>query len=296
MTTQRLDPDSVKQGQRATWDAISAGWDAWSDDFERGAAEVTRRLLDLGDVGPGQRVLDVATGVGEPALTAAEAVGARGSVLGVDISPGMLDVARRRARGRENVEFAVADLEAIDRPPGSFDVVLSRWGLVFAVDRGAMLRSLADLLVPGGTLAAAVWGPPSVAPVMSLGFSVVSEVLELPPPPPDAPGPFAMSDPGQAARELEAAGFAQVSVTETVVPFEWATPEDYARFSRDVAPPVLLRAVRDRCGGEDDPRVWRAVSDAVREAHGDGSSVILPSTTWCLRAVSAATGHAGRPA
>ncbi|OOC53359.1 MULTISPECIES: class I SAM-dependent methyltransferase [Nocardiopsis] len=288
MSRPYLDPHTVKSDQRAAWDAISPGWAVVFDTFERGASRVTDHLLELGGVRPGQRVLDVATGPGEPALTAADAVGPGGSVLGVDISPRMLELAARRADGRSNVEFAVADLEGIDRAPGSFDVVLSRWGLMFAVDRVGMMRALARLLVPGGVLAAAVWGPPGAAPMMSFGYGVIGRMLELPPPAPGAPGPFTMADPAQATAELREAGFEDVTVTETVAPFRLATGAQYAEFTRAVAPPALMARVRDRYGTEDAPEVWQAVAEEVEASHADADGVALPSTTLCLRAVARA--------
>jgi SAM-dependent methyltransferase len=287
----RIDPVAVKRGQAAAWDAISSGWELALGVFERGAASMTERLLELGGVRPGQSVLDVGTGLGEPALPAARAVGPAGRVVGVDISPAMLEVARRRAcaagGGAAPVDFVVADLESIDLPARSFDVALSRWGLMFALDHVAALRTLRGLLVPGGVLAAAVWSTPQRAPMMSMGYSVLAERLELPPPPPGMPGPFSMADPERVAGELAEAGFAEVSVTEFVVSFRLDSPQEYAAFTRDVSPPALLRSIRDRFGSEDDPGTWEAVAAAAaRHAGGGAGGLSLPSTALCLRAVA----------
>lgn len=290
MPASRIDPVTVKREQAAAWDAISSGWELALGVFERGAASVTERLLELGGVRPGQSVLDVGTGLGEPALPAARLVGPSGRVVGVDISPAMLEVARRRARtadGAAPVDFVVADLESIDLPARSFDVALSRWGLMFAVDHVAAFRSLLRLLVPGGVLAAAVWSTPPRAPMMSMGYSVLSERLELSPPPPGTPGPFSMADPERVASELAEAGFAEVSVSEFVVPFRLETPQEYAAFNRAVSPPALLRSIRDRFGSEDDPGTWQAVAAAAaRHADAGSPGLSLPSTALCLRAVA----------
>ncbi|MGW3773351.1 class I SAM-dependent methyltransferase [Actinomadura verrucosospora] len=286
MTAADIDPVAVKQGQRASWDALSANWAAAQERFELGAAAVTRRLLDLGGVREGQAVLDVGTGHGEPALTAARRVGPTGRVTGVDISPAMLDLARRRAEGTPNLVFAEADVESIDLPAGSFDVVLSRWGLMFAVDRVAAFRGLARLLAPGGVLAAAVWGEAPSAPAISLGFRVLSERLELPPPPPGTPGPFSMADPERLATEVAAAGFADVSVTEFVVRFPFDSVEQCVAFTKAVTPPMLLRKLAERFGSADDPGTWRAFADATGPYRSGGEAFTLPSTALIVRAVA----------
>ncbi|HSR56864.1 MAG TPA: class I SAM-dependent methyltransferase, partial [Candidatus Binataceae bacterium] len=86
-----------KRAQRESWDAAAAGWEKWWSIFEKAAQCVSDRLVALAHVKPGDRVLDIATGTGEPAITAARTVGASGHVLGVDHSPGMVAAARRRA-------------------------------------------------------------------------------------------------------------------------------------------------------------------------------------------------------
>jgi len=289
MSSPNVDPLSVKQEQKAAWDAISVGWEAIEEVFERGGATATQRLLELGGVRPGHRVLDIATGRGEPALTAARVVGPGGRVVGTDISPGMLAGARRRATeaGLANVELVACDLEEAVLPAHSFDVALSRCGLMFAVDHVAAFRSIARLLIPGGVLAAAVWGPPADVPFLSTGYAVLAERLQLPEPPPGTPGPFSMSDPGRLASSLAEAGFCDISVTGLLVPFELDTAEEYADFNRAVSPPKLLALVRDRFGSTEDPPTWQAIAAAAGKYATDGSGRLsMPSLALCVRAVA----------
>jgi SAM-dependent methyltransferase len=283
MSSAQFDLTSFKAEQRDNWNAVSVGWETWQEDFERGAASVTARLLDLGAVRAGQTVLDVATGHGEPALSAARVVGPTGRVVGVDIAPAMLEVARKRAAGADNLEFVEGDMDSLDQADGSFDVVLSRFGLMLAVDHVAAFRSLARVLVPGGVLAAAVWGPPS-SNLLATGRVVVGERLAMPPPPPGRPGPFSMSDWRQLTEELTAAGFLEVSVVEHVVPFRFRSTDDYVRFNKAVLPPSTLQLVRDRFGSADDPDTWDAVARAAEEYVDDDGTLPLPSTALCLRA------------
>ncbi|MEV5569988.1 class I SAM-dependent methyltransferase [Spirillospora sp. NPDC052269] len=290
-----LDARAVKDAQRATWDALSAGWAEAQDVFERGASLVTRRLLDLGGVRPGQTVLDVGTGLGEPALTAARRVGRTGRVVATDVSPEMLRIARRRAAGlgevEANVEFTQADVEAQGLRPGSFDVALSRWGLMFAVDHVAAFAGLRRLLKPGGVLAAAVWGPVGDAPVMALGFASLSVLLDLPPVPPDTPGPFSMADPDVLTGELQAAGFSGVSVEELRVPFAFESVGAYAAFTRAVTPPLLLDRIRERYGSPDAREAWQAVEAAAARFGTGSGGVHIPSKALCVRASNPGDGR-----
>ncbi|MEU4767995.1 methyltransferase domain-containing protein [Actinosynnema sp. NPDC023794] len=284
MSATELDHVRFKEGQRLHWDAISVGWLSVADTFERGARVVTARLLELGGVGPGSSVLDVGTGVGEPALTAAAAVGPSGRVVGVDLSPAMIDLARRRGDGLGNVEFLVGDVESLDLPRGGFDVVLGRWSLMFPPDPVRAFRSLAEVLKPGGVLAASTWGPPETAPMLSLGFRVLARWLDLPAPRP-GPGPFSMSDPEVVSRHLSAAGFTDVSVTAVEVPFDLDSAESYARFTEAVTPLELREAARGLLGA-DTSALWADVAASVAEHRRPDGSISLPSTALCLRATA----------
>lgn len=285
MSATELDHVRFKEGQRLHWDALSAGWLSVADTFESGARVVTSRLLELGGVGPGSSVLDVGTGVGEPALTAAAAVGPTGRVVGVDLSPAMIDLARRRADGLDNVEFLVGDVESLDLPRGGFDVVLGRWSLMFPPDPVRAFRSVAEVLRPGGVLAASTWGPPETAPMLSLGFGVLVRWLDLPAPRP-GPGPFSMADPEVVSRQLTAAGFTDVSVTEVRVPFELDSAESYARFTEAVTPLEIRETARVLLG-PDTSALWADVAASVAEHRRADGSISLPSTALCLRATAA---------
>jgi SAM-dependent methyltransferase len=291
MTETVIDVRTVRQQQRATWDHVSAGWQRWQPEFERGAAAVTARLLALAGIEPGQSVLDIGSGIGEPALPAARTVGDQGRVVGIDLSAVMIGAARAAATAAalDNVEFLIGDLETAQLPPRSFDAALSRWALMFAADRVALLRTIAALLKPGGVLAAAVWGPPEQVPMLSLAFRAVSAYLELPPPPP-GPGPFSMSDPHVLQEELDQAGFPEVEIIDLEVGFGFDSVEDFVRFSRDVLPPGMKQLIGQRCGSLEDAGVWQAVRSAARQYQRADATVSLPSLSRCVRAVAG-----GRP-
>lgn len=283
MSGRPLDSDAVKAEQRANWDGVSEGWEATQDDFERGAGTATVRLFELAGLRAGQTVLDVATGHGEPALSAARVVGPRGRVVGTDISPAMLEIARRRAAGVDNVEFVQADVEGLDEVGDDYDVVLSRFGLMFAADHVGMFRGLRARLVAGGVLAAAVWGPQATH-LMSAGPIAITERLALPQPPPGAPSPFSMADAGQLRADLDAAGFSDVSVTEHVVPFRFGDVGAYVRFNKLALPPQMMRTARERLG-PGDAEIDQLLSDAVAHLVATDGTLTLPSTALLVRAV-----------
>lgn len=284
-----MDAIAIREQQRSVWDGVSRGWRLWRREFERGAATVTARLLELAGAAPGQRVLDIGSGTGEPALSAGRAVAPGGRVVGIDLSPGMVAAARAAADGIGNVEFAVGDVETAELAPRSFDLALSRWGLMFAADRVELLRVVAGLLKPGGVLAAAVWSDPQRVPMISLAFRVISSHLELGPSG-TGPGPFTMADPGAAAAELEQAGFGAVEIHEHSVPFRLDSVDEFARFSRDVLPPGLRRVLEERCGSVDDPGVWAAFNAAARAYQTPDGAVSLPSACLFIRAVAGGAG------
>lgn len=169
MTNQTFDAAGFKGGQRRDWSTAAPGWERWWRTLEKGLTPVTQRLLELAEIRAAQRVLDVATGIGEPSLSAAGIGGASSHVTATDIAPGMLDIASKRAQeaGATNIEFSERDAEALDFPPGTFDAVLCRFGLMFLPNLADSLQRMRTALKEGGRVAAAVWGPPERVPGMS---------------------------------------------------------------------------------------------------------------------------------
>ena len=122
MAEQQLSFDATKykNAQREQWNKDGAAWRRWNSALDRWYGGVTRQMLDLARIRAGQRVLDVAAGAGEPAVSAAERVGPGGYVLATDISEGIVELARQvaRERGLEQIETRVMDGEKLDLPPG----------------------------------------------------------------------------------------------------------------------------------------------------------------------------------
>lgn len=272
MTAPSFDPTAYKSAQRKDWTDAAAGWRRWWPKLEIGVGPVAERLVELAEVKPGDRVLDIATGIGEPAVTAARRVGADGRVVATDIAPGMLEIGRERAAelGLANIEFREADAEELDLPEEEFDAALSRFGLMFLPDLGEALRRIRRSLVSGGRFAAAVWSSPERSPVVSAAFIVVARELELPPPGPGVPGPFSLADRERLEASFREQGFTDVrgEVMEIAAPFE--SVGEYVDYMRAIAAPIKNMLAEQM--PERREEVWDAIRDAVAaHAAADGT-------------------------
>lgn len=258
-----IDPAAFKAQQREQWSNVAQGWRKRWAAFEQGAQLLSDRMMDLAHVAPGQRVLDVATGIGEPAMTAAHRVGLSGSVVAIDQAPQMLAVARERmqAAGIHTVEFIEGDAEAVALPPDSFDAVVCRWGLMFFHDPVGALARFRSSLVPRGWLAAAVWGPPERVPMISLPFSVLSRELGQPPSLPRGPNPFALSEPTILEQVLREAGFANVQSEPFMVTFEFASVDELLGHLGEVSAPI--RTIMATSSPERQAEFWEKLAAAA---------------------------------
>jgi SAM-dependent methyltransferase len=276
-----MDPTTVKQQQYDTWRAVASGWKTWAPVMTRLSAPVTAKMIE--GLRPGQRVLDLASGVGDPAIAAARRVAPGGSVLGIDQVEDMLSFAREEARaaGVSNLEFRCADAERVDVPPASYDHVTMRFGLMFMPDPVACLTHLRGALKSGGSIHVAVWQGPDVNPWAAIPVSVLRRHVEVPTPPPEAPGLFAFADRTRLEAVCRTAGFAAIHTEAVeVVMVDFATGDEYLRFLCDLAGPIalLLKQVSEASRARVDAEIVREVS-----AFGGGRP-LLPGRVWVLSA------------
>lgn len=238
MSTQSNGPARYKEQQRQQWDSVATGWKKWWLTIENGAQYVSRRMIELAEVEAGHRVLDIATGIGEPALLAASRVGPAGRVVATDLSPHMLDIARERAMalGLTNVEFMEADAERLDFPDGSFDAILWRWGLTDLPQPLNTLVAIRRMLAANGSFVTAVWDAgPKARPLASVAATVAREMFDLPSP--EAEGPSSSEPVEHAlAKELMHAGFSDVRTEALTLTLEFASTEDCTQYLTDVSP------------------------------------------------------------
>jgi enediyne biosynthesis protein CalE5 len=261
-----FDAEEFKRKMRSEWRSAAEGWRKWHDvvEAEEGGKLHSARLVQLAGIGPGDTVLDVAGGYGEPALTAARVVGPNGRVVCTDISGEMLAFGRERAAmvGLNNVEFLERDAEELEFPPESFSAVLSRAGLMFLPDVAGALRRFHSFLRPGGRLAASVWGPPPDVQ-FAAGFPIIMEELKLPPPPPGQPGVSALSDPRKLVDLVADAGFRDIETGTLTVVFTTSSPDEYTEFIRDVAP--AMNALVDGQPSDVQKRIWGRITEVWKQ-------------------------------
>ena len=185
-------------------------WRKYDSVEQRLTASLSERMLDLAGLRPGMRVLDLATGRGEPAIPAAHRVGPTGVVFGVDLDDGLLQMARERAarEGLSNLDLRPLNAERLEGIPlGYFHVTLARWSLMYFDAPVAALAAARGAMVPGGVLVAAVWAQPERASYFALPRQVLAKYKTLPPMAPEASGAFRYADLETLQRDFAAAGF-----------------------------------------------------------------------------------------
>ena len=227
------------------WAAVAGGWEQHADNIDTRVAQVTERMLELTKPQPGERVLELACGPGGLGLEAAQRVGSAGAVVLSDVNAEMTSIAAARADalGLRNVSTRELDLEQIEQPDASYDVVLCREGLMFAPDPARAAREIGRVLRPGGRVALSVWGPRERNPWLGVVFGAVRSQLGKPGLPPGIPGAFALADSDKLARLISDAELTDVTIGELPVPLHAPSFEDWwARTTALAAPLAELLA------------------------------------------------------
>jgi SAM-dependent methyltransferase len=229
MATPTFDATVYKQTTREQWQEAAEAWHRWDPTFDEWLGPATERMLDLTEVRDGTRVLDVAAGSGGQTLAAAR----RGAtVLATDISEAILEYAAAEARraGFERVATRVLDGEKLDVEPGTFDVVVSRLGIMYFPDKPRALAEQHRALRAGGRVGAIVFAEGEANGFFSVPIGIIRRRAELPPPAPGLPGPFSATAIGSL---LEEAGFQDVRVDRVAAPLRLSSAAECARLERE---------------------------------------------------------------
>jgi enediyne biosynthesis protein CalE5 len=258
----------------------------WSEFNDRADRHISERLVELAGVQSGSRVLDVAAGYGEPALTAARRAGPEGRVVATDISAEMLAFGRERAAaaGLGNVEFVESDAFSLDFPPDSFDAAVSRWGIIFEPDAEAAAGRIRGFLRLGARIAISSWGEPDQVPFLSIPMRTARKRFDVPPPAPGTPGPLSRPTPDALGGLLEGGGFSKVAVDQDEVTFEFESPEHFTAYVRAISAPI--RAMIEQHAGDAQEQAWDEITQAAAAATG-GSKPLRFSNVVLLASATA---------
>jgi SAM-dependent methyltransferase len=232
-----FDANAHRDASLEGWEEAAAGWVRSQDAMRDFGAPVSHWLLDAVAPQPGQRVLELAAGLGETGLLAAELVAPVGGAVISDQAEAMLAGARERAAqlGLSNVEFQVINAEWIDLPVASVDVVLCRWGYMLMADPAAALGETRRVLRSGGRVGLAVWDSIERNPWAQLPGLELRERGLTPPPEPGTPGPFALGRAEGVYELLEQAGFAEVNVESLELHRRHASFEEFWETTLDLS-------------------------------------------------------------
>jgi SAM-dependent methyltransferase len=275
----RVDPSNVDQLR--AWDGETG--DYWTENAERynaGVAAYREPFLETAAIETTDRVLDVGCGSGLTTRDAARRA-SDGRALGLDLSSRMVELARQLAEreGLANVEFQQADVQSHPFPEHSFDLAISRTGVMFFGDPVAAFRNIGRALVPGGRLVVMVWQTFERNEWISSFFAAIATGRDMPPPPATGPGPFSLGDPERVRAVLGDAGFADVRLTERREPVYFGRDaDDGCRFIGG----QFDGALRDL-----DPDARARALDALRSnmaAHQTDRGVFYDSAAWFVEA------------
>lgn len=280
-----LNNAELKDRERKTWALVAEGWRRRDELLRKGAAPVTNRMLELAKISAGHSVLDIASGTGEPAISAAHIVGATGSVTGTDLINDMLIFAREKAAqaSLNNIEFHCVDGEELEFDTSAFDAVTIRWGLMFMPEPEACLKRAHYFLKEGGRVVTACWSAPDRNPFVMVAMQVLGKYMELPKPPPGATGIFAFADPDRLRGVLESSGFGNIEIEEMEI--DVMEVEDGAAYwsaISDLAGPVMMLV--NQLDENTRAAFERDVIDTA-DAMKQGESLKMSGTTWIASGV-----------
>lgn len=279
MNTLIADPSNAEQVR--AWDGDEGAY--WTDNaerFDRAVAGYRRQFLDAAGIQTTNHVLDIGCGTGETTRDAARAT-TSGSALGVDLSSQMVDHAHRLAadEGITNARFQQADAQIYPFDAGAFDVAISRTGAMFFGDPIAAFRNIGRALHPTGQLTLLTWQALPHNEWLLEFSSALAAGRTVPPPPPDAPGPFSLADQDRARSILTEAGFTDIG-------FEGVTAAMYFGSNVDDAYRFVLGLTGWMLDGLDDDGRARAL-EALRTtmaAHETDAGVLYNSAAWIIQA------------
>lgn len=268
------------------WVHAAAGWNAQGPLIRAWLRRATDAMLNMANIRPGMRVLDVAAGTGDQTLDIAERVGSEGRVMAVDISPEALRFAQDNAMraNHSNVETRVADGEALPFEDASYDAVVCRLGLMFFQHPAQGLSEMRRVLKPEGRVCTMVFSGPERNPCITTLVGAALRHAGLPPRDPYQPGGLlSLGKPGLVDESFRKARFRDVATTALDAPFTLRSVTEYVEFVKSSAGPVRdILGSLDPAAAED---AWKDIEDRLRvfdDAQGwSGPNELLLTAARC---------------
>jgi ubiquinone/menaquinone biosynthesis C-methylase UbiE len=263
LTKPPFDAAQYKQTTFEQWQTAAEAWFQWSGTIRQWLGRSTDEMITMAGIVPGQHVLDVAAGAGEQTVSVARIVGPSGYVLATDISSNILTFARKMAceANLYNIETRVMDGESLLLPDASFDVVISRVGLIYFPDRQQALREMWRVLKPGGKVAAIVYSTPEKNAFFSIPVSIIRKRAMLPPPLPGQPGPFSLGGEGVIEKAFTQAGFKNVRSIAVNSPVHMPSAKECVRFENESF--GALHQMMSKLSDKEKQSVWEEIEQEL---------------------------------
>lgn len=270
----------IREAQRKTWNKFSGGWKKWDTFVMAWLRPVGAALLSDAQLATGHTVLDIATGTGEPGLSAAKMV-APGKVTGIDLAEDMVAIANERANslGVTNYNAATQDATQLPYADAAFQAVIMRFGIMFFPDPPAALREIKRVLALQGKVSLAVWNAPDRNKWASLPASIVNRELNAPSPAPDAPGIFRYANIQPLQIMAAECGLALSDVREVTGSVGFDSAAEYWGFVTDVIAPVA-----NALAGATDSQREKIKQEVLTasESLRSGDQIVFPFSAWVL--------------
>jgi len=247
-------------------------------------APVSEALIDRAGARPGERIADIGCGCGATTIAFAQTVGPAGHVTGIDISAPMLTRARQLAPAGLPVDFVLADATVYPFIPQNFDLLVSRFGVMFFAEPALSFANMRRALRPSGRLAFACWREPRENPFFMAPLQAVyKHVPKLPQLGPEDPGPFSFASEARVNRILREAGFTGIAMEPCDLSLDIAVGRGL-----DAAVEAALEiGPAARALAEQPPEIRAAATNSIREAlapYARGQAVPLAASIWIVTA------------
>ncbi len=232
--------EQIREQQKESWNKFSSGWKKWDVLTMEFLKPMGDEIIQLIKPKGTDVILDIAAGTGEPGLTIATMLNG-GKVIITDLAEDMLKTAREKAtkRGIKNIETLACDVSELPFADNTFDAISCRFGFMFFPDMLLAAKEMFRVLKPGGRIATAVWNVPEKNFWVTAIMGTINKNMELPPPPPEAPGMFRCAKPGIMEDLFTQAGLKNINIKEIHGALNSGTVDVYWNMMTEVGAPIV---------------------------------------------------------